>query len=71
VLWDYASALQLYPLPSALVVCDAEANAFVEKYEGCCVMNPGKVTGGGKRSTASWVEYNIKEKMGTVREVGY
>ncbi|KFZ17285.1 hypothetical protein V501_01815 [Pseudogymnoascus sp. VKM F-4519 (FW-2642)] len=71
VLWDYAGALQLYPLPSALVVCDAEANAFVEKYEGCCVMNPGRLTGGGKRNMASWVEYDIKERTARVREVGY
>lgn len=71
VLWDYASTLQLYPLPSALVVCDAEANAFVEKYEGCCVMNPGKLTGGGRRNVASWVEYDVKERTGRVRDVGY
>lgn len=71
VLWDYAGALQLYPLPSALVVCDAEAGAFVERYEGCCVMNPGRLTGGGKRRTASWVEYDVKEKTGRVREVVY
>ncbi|KFX99050.1 hypothetical protein O988_04073 [Pseudogymnoascus sp. VKM F-3808] len=71
VLWDYAAALQLYPLPTALVACDAEANAFVEKYEGCCVMNPGRLTGGGKRNMASWVEYDVKEKTGRVREVGY
>jgi DNA polymerase epsilon subunit 2 len=74
VLWDYASALQLYPLPTALVVCDAEAGAFVERYEGCCVLNPGRVaveSGVGGRRTARWVEYDVNERMGRVREVGY
>jgi DNA polymerase epsilon subunit 2 len=38
VFWDYASSLSLYPLPTALVLADAEAPAFAVKYEGCLVM---------------------------------
>ena len=40
---DYGSALQLYPLPTALVIADADAPAFALNYMGCCVMNPGKI----------------------------
>ena len=49
VLWDYASALQLYPLPTALVLADTEAPAFCVTYEGCHVMNPGSVVAPGRR----------------------
>ncbi len=68
VLWDYASALQLYPLPTALVLADAEAPAFCVTYEGCHVMNPGSVVAPGRRGVAKWVEYNVSSRAGTVRE---
>ena len=48
VLWDYGAALQLYPLPSALVLVDAEAPPFAATYEGCHVMNPGPACGEGR-----------------------
>jgi len=44
--WAHAHALSLYPLPSALVLCDTDADAFVVRYQGCCVMNAGRLVGG-------------------------
>jgi DNA polymerase epsilon subunit 2 len=68
VLWDYASALQVYPLPTAMVLADTEAPAFCVTYEGCHVMNPGSVVAPGRRGVARWVEYDIAGKVGKVRE---
>jgi DNA polymerase epsilon subunit 2 len=68
VLWDYASALQVYPLPTAMVLADTEAPAFCVTYEGCHVMNPGSVVAPGRRGVAKWVEYDIQNKIGKVRE---
>lgn len=68
VLWDYASSLQLYPLPTALVLADAEAPAFCVTYEGCHVMNPGSVVAPGRRGVVKWVEYNVRGRLGMVRE---
>jgi DNA polymerase epsilon subunit 2 len=69
VLWDYASALQIYPLPTAMVLADAEAPAFCVTYEGCHVMNPGPLVAPGRRGVAKWVEYDIRGRVGKVREV--
>jgi DNA polymerase epsilon subunit 2 len=68
VLWDYAGALQLYPLPTALVLADAEAPAFCVTYEGCHVMNPGSVVAPGRRGVVKWVEYKVRDRIGMVRE---
>lgn len=68
VLWDYASALQLYPLPTAMVLADVDAPAFCVTYEGCHVMNPGSVVAPGRRGVAKWVEYDVRRKVGTIRE---
>jgi len=68
VLWDYASALQVYPLPTAMVLADTEAPAFCVTYEGCHVMNPGSIIAPGRRGFARWVEYDIRNKVGKVRE---
>jgi DNA polymerase epsilon subunit 2 len=68
VLWDYASALQIYPLPTAMVLADAEAPAFCVTYEGCHVMNPGPLVAPGRRGVARWVEYDIRGRIGKVRE---
>ncbi|KUJ15725.1 uncharacterized protein LY89DRAFT_782999 [Mollisia scopiformis] len=68
VLWDYASALQVYPLPTAMVLTDTEAPAFCVTYEGCHVMNPGSIVAPGRRGVAKWVEYDIRKKVGKVRE---
>ncbi|KAL2073323.1 hypothetical protein VTL71DRAFT_10647 [Oculimacula yallundae] len=71
VLWDYASALQVYPLPTAMVLADTEAPAFCVTYEGCHVMNPGSVVAPGRRGVARWVEYDIRNKVGRVREAQF
>jgi DNA polymerase epsilon subunit 2 len=68
VLWDYASSLQAYPLPTSMVLVDTEAPAFCVTYEGCHVMNPGSIVAPGRRGVAKWVEYNIRNKVGKVRE---
>ena len=70
VFWDYSSALSLYPLPTALVLADAEVPAFVVKYEGCLVMNPGRVVDelGARRGIAKWAEYDVKTRRGIIRE---
>lgn len=68
VLWDYASALQVYPLPTAMVLADMEAPAFCVTYEGCHVMNPGSIIAPGRRGVAKWVEYDIRNKVGKVKE---
>jgi len=68
--WDYGSALQLYPLPTSLVIADAEAPAFALNYMGCCVMNPGKLVDGRREERARWVEYDVVKKKGLVRSEG-
>jgi DNA polymerase epsilon subunit 2 len=65
--WDLASALHLYPLPTAVVLVDAEAAPFVVKYEGCLVMNPGPVLVPGRRGVGRWIEYEVG-RTGRVRE---
>ena len=78
-LWDYSGSLGLYPLPTALVVCDAEAPAFSVTYEGCVVMNPGRVVdedkGGGARrgrgGEGRWVEYDVLRRRGEVKSIRF
>ncbi|KAK3378568.1 DNA polymerase alpha/epsilon subunit B-domain-containing protein [Podospora didyma] len=65
--WDYASALHLYPLPTALVLVDTTAPSFCVTYDGCHVMNPGSILVTGKKGVARWIEYEIG-KAGKVRE---
>ncbi|KIW05682.1 uncharacterized protein PV09_03545 [Verruconis gallopava] len=68
--WDYGSALQLYPLPTALVLADPEAPAFALNYMGCCVINPGCIVDGRRGEKARWVEYDVVLNKGTVRSEG-
>ncbi|OCL09969.1 hypothetical protein AOQ84DRAFT_387819 [Glonium stellatum] len=71
--WDYSHALNLYPLPTALVVADREAPAFVVRYCGCTVMNPGPIvedTGRGRTGKARWIEFDIGSGKGVVRSEG-
>lgn len=70
VFWDYASSLSLYPLPTVLVLADSETPAFAVKYEGCLVMNPGRVIDelGARKGIAKWAEYDVKTKRGVIRE---
>ncbi|KAK5014328.1 DNA-directed DNA polymerase epsilon, subunit B, partial [Cryomyces antarcticus] len=66
--WDYASALQLYPLPTTLVLADAEAPAFAVTYEGCHVMNPGRLVRDGRGNQIGWLEYDVVSKRGVIKE---
>ncbi|KAI1177200.1 DNA polymerase epsilon subunit B [Nemania sp. FL0916] len=65
--WDYAGALHLYPLPTALVLVDPTAPPFALTYEGCHVMNPGPVLVTGRRGVGRWIEYELGS-AGRVRE---
>jgi DNA polymerase epsilon subunit 2 len=69
--WDFAHTLNLYPLPTSLVLADSEAPAFVVKYCGCTVMNPGSLDESGGRGRregkARWLEYDIRTGVGVVR----
>ena len=71
VLWDYAGSLQLYPLPTALVLTDPEAPPFALTYEGCHVMNPGSLVTHAKRGLAQWMEFDVRTKRGKAREVRF
>ncbi|KAE8348078.1 DNA polymerase alpha/epsilon subunit B-domain-containing protein [Aspergillus coremiiformis] len=71
VLWDYASSLQLYPLPSTLILADPEAAPFCMTYEGCHVMNPGKLIPQAALSSARWVEHDVFKNRGRVKEMRY
>jgi DNA polymerase epsilon subunit 2 len=67
--WSHNSALSLYPLPHALILADAEAEPFALTFEGCHVVNPGRlVSGGGRRKRVRWVEYDCWTKRGVVKE---
>jgi DNA polymerase epsilon subunit 2 len=68
--WDYGSALQLYPLPSALVIADAEAPPFALNYMGCCVMNPGRLVDGRRGERVRWVEFDVVAGRGETRLEG-
>ncbi|KAL0255045.1 DNA-directed DNA polymerase epsilon, subunit B [Diplodia seriata] len=68
--WDYAHVLGLYPLPTSLVVADKDAPAFALKYQGCAVMNPGRIVDGRRGDRARWVEFDVKEGKGVVRVEG-
>ncbi|KAL4960931.1 DNA polymerase epsilon noncatalytic subunit [Aspergillus stella-maris] len=68
ILWDYASSLQLYPLPTAFILADSETAAFCVTYEGCHVMNPGRFLPEGDLSSITWIEYDILKNRGRVKE---
>jgi DNA polymerase epsilon subunit 2 len=71
VLWDHASAVQLYPLPTALVLADAEAAPFCMTYEGCHVMNPGRLLPQGDVQAVKWIEFDVLRNRGRVKEERY
>ncbi|KIX03904.1 uncharacterized protein Z518_07457 [Rhinocladiella mackenziei CBS 650.93] len=79
VFWDHAAALSLYPLPSALVLADSEMPLFAITYEGCHVMNPGRVVdelGNSRRAARGtgmgrWIEFDVKKGRGEAREVRF
>ena len=55
--WAFGAGLSLYPLPSALVLADAEAPPFALVYSGCTVVNPGPIVAGKGR--AGWAEVDV------------
>lgn len=65
--WDYASALHLYPLPTAMALIDTTAPPFCITYEGCHVMNPGSILVPGRKGIGRWVEYEVGG-LGKLRE---
>lgn len=71
VLWDYVGALQLYPVPTALVLVDPGAPPFAVTYEGCHVMNPGKLLVDGRRGMARWIEYDARTREGKIKEAHF
>lgn len=71
VLWDHGSALQLYPLPTALILADAETAPFCMTYEGCHAMNPGRLIPEGDVPIVRWVEYDVLRNRAKVREERY
>ena len=71
VLWDWVSSLQLYPLPSALFLIDAEAAPFAVTYEGCHVINTGKLVAEARKNVAQWAEYDVRARRGAVREITF
>lgn len=68
ILWDYVSSLQLYPLPTALVLADPEAEPFTVTYEGCHVMNPGRLVPENCVGTIRWIEYDFLAAKGRIIE---
>ncbi|OQO11686.1 hypothetical protein B0A48_03413 [Cryoendolithus antarcticus] len=67
--WSYTSALSLYPLPHTLVLVDAESEPFALTFEGCHVLNPGRlVTGSGRRKVVKWGEYDCWTRRGVIQE---
>lgn len=71
--WDYAPSLSLYPLPTALVLADSEIPAFTVTYEGCHVMNPGRMLDemGARKGLAKWLEYSAETRRGEIREIRF
>lgn len=67
VLWDYASSLQLYPLPTTFILADSESAPFGMTYEGCHVMNPGRFLPEGDLSSMTWIEYDILKNRSRVK----
>lgn len=71
VLWDHTFSLQLYPLPTSFILADAEAAPFCITYEGCHVMNPGKLIPEDELNSARWIEYDVMKNRGKVKEQRY
>ena len=71
VLWDHTFSLQLYPLPTGFVLADAEAAPFCITYEGCHVMNPGRLIPDDELTLTRWIEYDIVKNRGRVKEERY
>ncbi|AQZ12008.1 DPB2 (YPR175W) [Zygosaccharomyces parabailii] len=66
VVWDLDHALTLYPIPSALVLCDTTTSAFDLTYNGCKTVNPGKFISGRR---LRYMEYRPASKKNTQEEI--
>ncbi|KAF2720974.1 hypothetical protein K431DRAFT_285236, partial [Polychaeton citri CBS 116435] len=68
--WDYGpSALSLFPLPNTLVLVDTEMEPYALTYEGCHVLNPGKLVDRSRKGTKiRWAEYDFRTKRGDTKE---
>ena len=71
VLWDSADALRLFPLPTALFLVDPEAPTFAVTYEGCHVMNPGRLVPDGQRNLTKWIEYDALTRRSQTLEKAF
>ena len=68
VCWDFAGMLQLYPLPTALVLVDPEAPPFAVTYEGCHVMNPSRLVTSNRKKAVMWLEYDVRKRRAKTQE---
>lgn len=68
VLWDHTFSLQLYPLPTGFILADAETAPFCITYEGCHVVNPGRLIPENDLTLGRWVEYDVMKNRGKVKE---
>ncbi|KAK2735633.1 DNA-directed DNA polymerase epsilon, subunit B [Myotisia sp. PD_48] len=68
ILCGYASALHLYPLPTAIILVDPETDPFAITYEGCHAMNPSRFVIEGSSDVIRWVEYDIAANIGILKE---
>ena len=71
VQWEAAGSLRLYPLPTALILVDPEASPFSVTYEGCHVMNPGRLILEGRQNRARWIEYDVPARRSQILEVDF
>jgi hypothetical protein len=68
--------MRIYPLPTALVMCDTSGwGSFKVTYEGCCVINTGALLrvdqGDGRgRYAGAWWEWNCGSREGREVVVG-
>jgi len=74
--WSYDHTLRLYPLPTAVLLCDPSGwGSFKVTYEGCCVINTGSLLrvdqGDGRgRYTAAWWEWDCGLREGNEIVIG-
>lgn len=71
VLWDYVSSLNLYPLPTALVMVDPDLPPAALDHEGCLFMNPGPLLDPTHERLARWCEYDAQTKTGRIAELDF
>ena len=71
ICWDLSWTLQLYPLPTALVLVDPEAPSFAVTYEGCHVMNPARLLVENRKKAATWLEYDIVKRQAKRQEANF